>query len=55
MIFHPDLPALAAYLQIVFINVVLSGDNVVVIGMAAAALRPELRPKAIMAGIAAAT
>jgi len=55
MMFHPDLPALAAYLQIVFINVVLSGDNVVVIGMAAAALRPELRGKAIMAGIAAAT
>ena len=55
MMFHPDLPALAAYLQIIFINVVLSGDNVVVIGMAAAALRPELRPKAIMAGIAAAT
>jgi YjbE family integral membrane protein len=55
MMFSPDFPALAAYLQIVFINVVLSGDNVVVIGMAAASLRPELRSKAIMAGIAAAT
>jgi YjbE family integral membrane protein len=55
MIFSPDLPALAAYLQIVFINLVLSGDNVVVIGMVAASLRPELRAKAIMAGIAAAT
>lgn len=55
MMFSPDLPALAAYLQIVFINVVLSGDNVVVIGMVAASLRPELRAKAIMAGIAAAT
>ena len=53
--FHFDLSSLAAYLQIIFINVVLSGDNVVVIGMAAAALPPALRSKAIMAGIAAAT
>lgn len=55
MLLHLDVPALIAYLQIIFINVVLSGDNVVVIGMAAAALRPELRSKAIMAGIAGAT
>jgi YjbE family integral membrane protein len=55
MMFSFDLSALAAYLQIIFINVVLSGDNVVVIGMAAAALRPEVRSKAIMTGIAAAT
>jgi YjbE family integral membrane protein len=55
MMFHFDLSSLAAYLQIIFINVVLSGDNVVVIGMAAAALPPALRSKAIMAGIAAAT
>jgi YjbE family integral membrane protein len=55
MLLPLDLPALAAYLQIIFINVVLSGDNIVVIGMAAASLRPELRAKAIMAGIAAAT
>lgn len=55
MLLHFDLPAVAAYLQIVFINVVLSGDNVVVIGMAAAALPPALRSKAIVAGIAVAT
>lgn len=55
MMFPLDLPALAAYLQIVFINVVLSGDNVVVIGMAAATLPPGLRARAIVAGIAAAT
>ena len=47
--------AIAAYLQIIFIDVVLSGDNVVVIGMAAAGLRPDLRRKAIMTGIVAAT
>jgi YjbE family integral membrane protein len=50
-----DLSSVAAYLQIVFINVVLSGDNVVVISLAAATLAPQLRGKAIFAGIAAAT
>ncbi|HEY4199567.1 MAG TPA: YjbE family putative metal transport protein [Devosiaceae bacterium] len=55
MPFAFDISAIAAYIQIIFINVVLSGDNVVVIGMAAAGLRPELRSKAIVAGIAAAT
>jgi YjbE family integral membrane protein len=50
-----DIPAIAAYAQIVVINVVLSGDNVVVISMVAAALVPALRTKAIVAGIAAAT
>lgn len=46
--------AILAYLQVVAINVVLSGDNVIVIGMAAAGLPEKLRQKAIMAGIAAA-
>jgi YjbE family integral membrane protein len=50
-----DLSSVAAYLQIIFINVVLSGDNVVVISLAAATLAPKLRGKAILAGIAAAT
>jgi YjbE family integral membrane protein len=50
-----DLSSVAAYLQIIFINVVLSGDNVVVISLAAATLAPKLRGKAIFAGIAAAT
>jgi YjbE family integral membrane protein len=53
--FGSNLTAFSAYLQIILINVVLSGDNVVVIGMAAAGLRPDLRSKAIMAGIGAAT
>lgn len=46
---------LGSYLQVALINVVLSGDNVVVIGLAAAGLAPALRNKAIAAGIAAAT
>jgi YjbE family integral membrane protein len=50
-----DLSAIGAYLQIVLINVVLSGDNVVVIGMAAASLAPLQRSRAITIGIAAAT
>jgi YjbE family integral membrane protein len=50
-----DAATISAYLEIITINIVLSGDNVVVIGMAAATLAPELRSKAILAGIAAAT
>jgi YjbE family integral membrane protein len=50
-----DLGAIAAYVQIISINVVLSGDNVVVIGMAAAGLPAELRSKAILSGIVVAT
>jgi hypothetical protein len=44
----------AAYLEVITINLVLSGDNVVVIGMAATGLAKALRQKAIVAGIAAA-
>jgi YjbE family integral membrane protein len=39
-------------LQIVFADIILSGDNALVIGMAAAHLSPELRRKAIFAGMA---
>ena len=39
-------------LQIVFADIILSGDNALVIGMAAAGLSPELRKKAIFWGIA---
>jgi YjbE family integral membrane protein len=46
--------AILAYLQVIAINLVLSSDNVIVIGMAAAGLSSELRQKAIVAGIAAA-
>jgi YjbE family integral membrane protein len=39
-------------LQIVFADIILSGDNALVIGMAAASLSPELRKKAIFMGMA---
>ena len=45
----------AAFVQILFINLVLSGDNAVVVGMAAAGLPDHLRGKAILFGMAAAT
>jgi YjbE family integral membrane protein len=47
--------ALAALLQVVMIDLVLAGDNAIVIGLAAAALAPEQRKRAIILGIAAAT
>jgi YjbE family integral membrane protein len=50
-----DPTAIATYLQIVTINLVLSGDNIIVIGLAAAGLAPRLRTRAILAGIVVAT
>jgi YjbE family integral membrane protein len=47
--------ALMALLQVIMIDLVLAGDNAVVIGLAAAGLPAEQRTKAIMVGIAAAT
>ncbi|HVY51881.1 MAG TPA: TerC family protein [Devosia sp.] len=44
-----------AFLQVIFIDLVLAGDNAVVIGMAAAGLPARLRAKAIIVGIFAAT
>lgn len=38
--------------QIVFADIILSGDNALVIGMAAASLSPVLRKKAIFLGMA---
>jgi len=38
--------------QIVFADLILSGDNALVIGMAAASLSPQLRKKAIFMGMA---
>ena len=45
---------LVALLQIVVIDVVLAGDNAVVVGLAASRVHPELRAKVIFWGIAAA-
>lgn len=44
-----------AFLQVIMIDLVLAGDNAIVIGMAAAGLPPDLRRKAIIIGIGAAT
>jgi YjbE family integral membrane protein len=47
--------ALVALGQVLFIDIVLAGDNAIVVGMAAAGLPPDQRRKAIFWGIAAAT
>ncbi|HEX6840117.1 MAG TPA: TerC family protein [Stellaceae bacterium] len=50
-----DVGALSALLSVVIIDVVLAGDNAVVVGMAAAGLPAEQRRQVILIGIAAAT
>ncbi|MGE4220756.1 MAG: TerC family protein [Alphaproteobacteria bacterium] len=52
-VFSPEV--LAAFLQVVMIDLVLAGDNAIVIGLAAAGLPREQRTRAILIGIAAAT
>jgi YjbE family integral membrane protein len=47
--------ALAALFQVIMIDLVLAGDNAIVIGLAAAGLPREQRTKAILIGIVAAT
>jgi len=47
--------ALSALAQVVMIDLVLAGDNAIVIGLAAAGLPKEQRRKAILVGILAAT
>ncbi len=49
--FYTEITAL---ISVVVIDLVLAGDNAVVVGMAAAGLRPAIRHKAIIYGIAAA-
>lgn len=49
----PDV--LTAFFQVVLIDLVLAGDNAIVIGLAAAGLPQEQRNKAILIGIGAAT
>ena len=51
--FSPDV--LNALLQVVLIDLVLAGDNAIVIGLAAAGLPQAQRGKAILIGIVAAT
>ena len=52
-LFTPE--ALTALLQVIMIDLVLAGDNAIVIGLAAAGLPKEQRGKAILIGIIAAT
>ena len=47
-------PQLLALLQIIVIDVVLAGDNAIVVGLAASRVAPELRAKVIIWGIAGA-
>jgi YjbE family integral membrane protein len=51
--FTPDF--IAALVQVIMIDLVLAGDNAVVIGLAAAGLPPERRSRVILVGIIAAT
>ena len=48
-------PEITAFLQVVLIDLVLAGDNAIVIGLAAAGLPKEQRNKAILVGVMAAT
>ncbi|HZA65441.1 MAG TPA: TerC family protein [Geminicoccaceae bacterium] len=47
--------AVSAFFQVIFIDLVLAGDNAIVIGLAASGLPREQRNKAILVGIVAAT
>lgn len=47
--------AATVLLQVIMIDLVLAGDNAVVIGLAAAGLPPERRSRAILVGVVAAT
>ncbi|WP_423068212.1 YjbE family putative metal transport protein [Devosia sp. CN2-171] len=55
MPFGLDPSALWAFANVIVIDLVLAGDNAVVIGLAAAGLPADLRRKAILIGILAAT
>ena len=52
-IFTADV--MTAFLQVIMIDLVLAGDNAIVIGLAAAGLPKDQRNKAILIGIIAAT
>jgi YjbE family integral membrane protein len=51
----PTLNQITALVSVVMIDLVLAGDNAIVVGMAAATLPPERRHRAILFGIGAAT
>jgi YjbE family integral membrane protein len=53
--FNDFLPELIALGQVILVDLVLAGDNAIVVGMAAAGLPRQQRNRAIMIGIIAAT
>lgn len=55
MFFELDPAAVSAFIQVIIIDIVLSGDNAIVIGMAVAGLPREDRGRIIFFGIVAAT
>ncbi|CDP51900.1 YjbE family putative metal transport protein [Paradevosia shaoguanensis] len=55
MPFGLDYSMVSAFIQVILIDLVLAGDNAVVIGLAAAGLDKEIRQRAILIGIIAAT
>jgi YjbE family integral membrane protein len=50
-----SLDELSALLQVIFVDLVLAGDNAIVVGMAVAGLPAAVRPRIILFGIVAAT
>jgi YjbE family integral membrane protein len=52
---HSISNEVAALLQVIVIDLVLAGDNAIVIGLAAAGLPLQQRPKAVLVGIIVAT
>lgn len=54
MLLAEFLPALAAFAQVLLIDLVLAGDNAVVVGLAVAGLEERRKRKAIALGVAAA-
>jgi len=55
MVLGLDASMVSAFIQVILIDLVLAGDNAVVIGLAAAGLDKEIRQRAILIGIIAAT
>jgi YjbE family integral membrane protein len=53
--FGIDLGAVGAFFSVVVIDIVLAGDNAIVVGMAASGFEPERRRKIIIWGVVAAT
>src|ERR1700704_543648 len=46
-----DYQQLVALAQVIFIDIVLAGDNAIVVGMAAARVAPRMRAKVIVWGV----